>query len=193
LSAPHTTTVLALSLPRPYFLASRACPDGWHQQQHPQHRPHAPGFSGSTRQCAIPSIHTASCHGSQVLCNRARVVDERSYNRRRAQEVKSAVSKHPSAQSPWIPHTQRARQQASPGDLRLLCALPDQKAADCKSFWSDFPLVVQQSTTNANMTPGSDYKAEKKASVTDLQGGGIWEINILTLMAPVCPPASPHH
>lgn len=38
------------------------------------------------------------------------------------------------------------------------------------------------------MTPDSAYKAEKKASVTDLQGGGIWEINILTLMAPVCPP-----
>jgi hypothetical protein len=38
------------------------------------------------------------------------------------------------------------------------------------------------------MTPDSDYKAEKKASVTDLQGGGIWEINILTFLAPVCPP-----
>ena len=38
------------------------------------------------------------------------------------------------------------------------------------------------------MTPDSDYKAVKKASVTDLQGGGIWEINILTFMAPVCPP-----
>ena len=38
------------------------------------------------------------------------------------------------------------------------------------------------------MTPDSDYKAEKKASVTDLQGGGIWEINILTFLAPVCSP-----
>jgi hypothetical protein len=36
------------------------------------------------------------------------------------------------------------------------------------------------------MTP--DYKAEKKSSVTDLQGGGIWEINILTFLAPVCSP-----
>lgn len=34
------------------------------------------------------------------------------------------------------------------------------------------------------MTP--DYKEEKKSSVTDLQGGGIWEINILTFLAPVC-------
>lgn len=68
------------------------------QLQHPQHRPHAPGFSGSTRQCAIPSAHTASCHGSQVLCNRARV-DERWYNKRRDQEVKSAVSKSSSASS----------------------------------------------------------------------------------------------
>ena len=34
------------------------------------------------------------------------------------------------------------------------------------------------------MTP--DYKAEKLSSVTDLQGGGIWEINILTFLAPVC-------
>jgi len=34
------------------------------------------------------------------------------------------------------------------------------------------------------MTP--EYKAEKQASVTDLQGGGIWEINILTVLAPVC-------
>jgi hypothetical protein len=33
-----------------------------------------------------------------------------------------------------------------------------------------------------------DYKAEKKSSVTDLQGGGIWEINILTFLAPVCSP-----
>jgi len=33
------------------------------------------------------------------------------------------------------------------------------------------------------MTP--EYKAEKQASVTDLQGGGIWEINILTSLAPV--------
>lgn len=39
------------------------------------------------------------------------------------------------------------------------------------------------------MTP--DYKAEKKASVTDLQGGGIWEINILTFLAPVCSPTLP--
>jgi hypothetical protein len=31
-----------------------------------------------------------------------------------------------------------------------------------------------------------DYKAEKKSSVTDLQGGGIWEINLLTFLAPVC-------
>lgn len=36
------------------------------------------------------------------------------------------------------------------------------------------------------MTP--DYKEEKKSSVTDLQGGGIWEINILTFLAPVCLP-----
>lgn len=36
------------------------------------------------------------------------------------------------------------------------------------------------------MTP--DYKAEKRSSVTDLQGGGIWEINILTFLAPVCSP-----
>jgi len=35
------------------------------------------------------------------------------------------------------------------------------------------------------MTP--EYKAEKLASVTDLQGGGLWEINILTFLAPVCP------
>ncbi|KAM0720632.1 hypothetical protein Q7P37_004769 [Cladosporium fusiforme] len=33
------------------------------------------------------------------------------------------------------------------------------------------------------MTP--EYKEEKRSSVTDLQGGGIWEINILTFLAPV--------
>ncbi|OQO11940.1 hypothetical protein B0A48_03667 [Cryoendolithus antarcticus] len=33
------------------------------------------------------------------------------------------------------------------------------------------------------MTP--EYKAEKLASVSDLQGGGIWEINLLTLAAPI--------
>ncbi|KAM0706737.1 hypothetical protein Q7P35_006067 [Cladosporium inversicolor] len=33
------------------------------------------------------------------------------------------------------------------------------------------------------MTP--EYKAEKRSSVTDLQGGGIWEINILTFLAPI--------
>ena len=33
------------------------------------------------------------------------------------------------------------------------------------------------------MTP--EYKAEKVASVSHLGGGGIWEINLVTLMAPV--------
>jgi len=34
------------------------------------------------------------------------------------------------------------------------------------------------------MTP--EYKAEKEASVSLLGGGGIWEINHVTLIAPVC-------
>ena len=33
------------------------------------------------------------------------------------------------------------------------------------------------------MTP--EYKAEKEASVSFLGGGGIWEINNVTLVAPV--------
>lgn len=33
------------------------------------------------------------------------------------------------------------------------------------------------------MTP--EYKAEKEASVSYLSGGGIWEINYVTLAAPV--------
>jgi hypothetical protein len=57
-------------------------------------------------------------------------------------------------------------------------------------FLARLPPVAQQSSTvkptHTNMTP--DYKAEKKSSVTDLQGGGIWEINILTFLAPVCSP-----
>lgn len=34
------------------------------------------------------------------------------------------------------------------------------------------------------MTP--EYKAEKEASVSFLGGGGIWEINFVTVIAPVC-------
>lgn len=49
-----------------------------------------------------------------------------------------------------------------------------------------FPPYNNHSTGRiTNMTP--DYKEEKKSSVTDLQGGGIWEINILTFLAPVRP------
>jgi len=33
------------------------------------------------------------------------------------------------------------------------------------------------------MTP--DYKAEKEAHVSHLSGGGIWEINAVTTLAPV--------
>ena len=34
------------------------------------------------------------------------------------------------------------------------------------------------------MTP--EYKAEKEAFVSHLRGGGMWEINAVTLAAPVC-------
>ena len=60
---------------------------------------------------------------------------------------------------------------------------PDEKAANRKSFF--LPSYNNQNTA-AKMTP--EYKEEKRSSVTDLQGGGIWEINILTFLAPVCSP-----
>jgi hypothetical protein len=45
----------------------------------------------------------------------------------------------------------------------------------------------------SDMTP--EYKAEKEASVSFLGGGGIWEINYVTLVAPVCSrsPCVCHH
>jgi len=90
--------------------------------------------------------------------------------------------------APGIPHIQRS----PPASFSwLLCALrplarmkKPQTANLSQSVCLSLPVVLQ-STTNANMTSDSDYKAEKKASVTDLQGGGIWEINILTFLAPV--------
>jgi hypothetical protein len=47
-----------------------------------------------------------------------------------------------------------------------------------------FFLTITHVQANT-MTP--EYKAEKIASVSHLDGGGIWEINHVTLVAPVRP------
>lgn len=54
--------------------------------------------------------------------------------------------------------------------------------SDSRRSWSHCAPTV-------SMDPS--YKARKEAFVSNLSGGSIWEINAVTLVAPVCTPVSP--
>ena len=68
--------------------------------------------------------------------------------------------------------------------LPNLPLLPFANELFLQSRHRSFPAILYSPSILNRMTP--EYKADKEASVSHLGGGGVWEINHVTLVAPVC-------